>query len=75
MTALLFLFKQDFLEVDWPGRQIRAIILCETEYPFVVTYSSTSMQLKATFSCLAVGYDDQLVVHVYQADPFFTCVL
>jgi hypothetical protein len=64
MAAFLHLLKEEFLEVIWPGRAIRASILCENAYPFVVTYNAASMhmQLRATFSCLAVGLDGQIVV-------------
>jgi hypothetical protein len=33
MTALLFLLNKDFLEVVWPGREVRANIICDAEYP------------------------------------------
>jgi hypothetical protein len=66
MTALLVLMNKDFLEVVWPGREVRANIICDAEYPVVVTYNSTSMQLRATFSCLAVGFNNQLVVSANQ---------
>ena len=67
MAAFLHLLKEEFLEVIWPGRAIRASILCENAYPFVVTYNAASMQLRATISCLAVGLDGQIVLSAGQA--------
>jgi hypothetical protein len=59
--AVIGLVDADFLEVEWPLKQIHAKLLCSPERPLVVLYNTTTMQMRVKFFYVARTLDGQVV--------------